>query len=151
MALKDWLVEQASRPDAKEPGECWEWHRAKATGGYGHVDAAATYGTNLTHRVAYIVAYGPLERGLTVDHICRNRLCYRPSHLRAMTLRENIMAEGSTVPSRLNALKTHCPRGHELSKGNLVLSHLKDGRRDCLICNRAQSTAWRLARKAESS
>lgn len=35
------------------------------------------------------------------------------------------------------ANKTHCPRNHKLVEGNLVLSLLEKGRRDCLACARA--------------
>lgn len=35
-----------------------------------------------------------------------------------------------------NKKKTHCPKGHPLAKGNLVLSALKLGKRSCLTCRR---------------
>ena len=36
----------------------------------------------------------------------------------------------------INKSKTHCPKGHQLVKGNLVLSALKSGKRSCLTCRR---------------
>lgn len=35
-----------------------------------------------------------------------------------------------------NAIKTHCPRQHQLIEPNLVLSHLRQGKRRCLACDR---------------
>lgn len=40
-----------------------------------------------------------------------------------------------TLPNH-NKNKTHCPRGHPLIEGNLVLSALKQKRRSCLKCRR---------------
>lgn len=34
---------------------------------------------------------------------------------------------------------THCPKGHWLGGANLVPSALADGRRSCLVCNRART------------
>ena len=42
-----------------------------------------------THRLSYIDANGPIPDGLTIDHLCRNKRCVRPSHLEAVTSAEN--------------------------------------------------------------
>ena len=39
--------------------------------------------------------------------------------------------------SNPNKNKTHCPKGHPLKEGNLVLSELKRGRRRCRTCRNA--------------
>lgn len=60
---------------------------------------------------------------------------------RRALLRATREAEG-WVPSRgiagVNALKTHCPQGHPLVEGNLVLNRLKKGHRVCLTCRKAR-------------
>lgn len=34
--------------------------------------------------------HGEIPPSLTVDHICRNKLCVNPSHLRLLTLADNV-------------------------------------------------------------
>lgn len=43
----------------------------------------------LAHRVAYELYKGKIPPGLTVDHLCFNRLCQKPQHLEAVTIQEN--------------------------------------------------------------
>lgn len=42
------------------------------------------------HRLAWVLARGPIPGGLLVLHSCDNRACYRLSHLRLGTQSENI-------------------------------------------------------------
>ena len=43
------------------------------------------------HRIAYIKANGAIPKGFTIDHLCRNRGCFNPQHLEAVTRGENVM------------------------------------------------------------
>lgn len=73
------------RPDL---GNCWVWNGRKIWGGYG-----LTYWHSiqwLVHRVSYTIRVGPIPEGLTLDHLCRNRACLRPSHLEPVTNLENV-------------------------------------------------------------
>lgn len=95
--------------------ECWVWQAARSSNGYGtFYDGARTV---RAHRFAYEAAVGLIPEGLTIDHLCRTRACVNPAHLEPVTSRENILR--GTSPSALHAVKTHCPRGHELSGENL--------------------------------
>jgi hypothetical protein len=68
-------------------GECWEFTGKSVVDGYGRVKIK---GKNLmVHRVMYELLVGPIGEGMTIDHICRNRLCCNPDHLRQMTQLEN--------------------------------------------------------------
>lgn len=62
---------------ATGPG-CWEWTRARNSGGYGtfvYPDG------QLAHRFSWIVSFGPIPDGLDVLHKCDNPPCVRPDHL----------------------------------------------------------------------
>lgn len=84
------------------------------------------------HRVAYEMAVGPIPKGLEPDHLCRVRCCINPRHIEPVTHREN-MLRGATISSR-NARKTHCPRKHEYSPGNTLIT--PRGTRVCRTCKR---------------
>ena len=68
--------------------------------------------TYLEHRVAYEEAYGPIPEGLQIDHLCRNRQCCEPTHLEAVTQRENIERGENRAGGRLYVPPTHCKNGH---------------------------------------
>lgn len=109
---------------------CWEWTGHIEPDGYGLVRRE---GKNLrAHRFVFMMFKGEISQGLQLDHLCRNRRCVNPSHLEPVTHRENQM-RGETIIAA-NASKTHCPRGHELIEGNLVVTALKKGMRTCKRC-----------------
>lgn len=66
---------------------CWEWHGAKTTSGYGHFYFDGK--NRQAHRVSYIWANGPIPEGMQIDHICHNRACVNPAHLRPVTAKQN--------------------------------------------------------------
>ena len=66
---------------------CWNWNACKQPKGYGKFRFHG--GLFQAHRWSYAVFCGDIEDGDTVDHICRNPSCVRPSHLRKMSHSEN--------------------------------------------------------------
>lgn len=88
--------------------------------------------TRLIHRLVYEIAHGPIPKGMTVDHLCNNRLCINVAHLAIATRWENTLR--GTGPTAINARKTHCNNGHPLSGDNL---YTNGSSRRCRECHRA--------------
>jgi hypothetical protein len=109
---------------------CWLWTGTMLWTGYGQV--MINKKGKLAHRVAYELFVGAIPQGLTIDHLCRTRICVNPEHLQAVSQRVNTLR--GIGPSAVNARKTHCPRGHELSSDNLYVN--PQGKRTCKMCNR---------------
>jgi hypothetical protein len=81
-----------------------------------------------THRVAWILTNGEIPEGLVIDHLCRNRKCVNPTHMRIVTPKVNTMC-GFGV-GVIQKTKTLCLRGHEFDFVNM------DGSRRCKACDR---------------
>lgn len=62
-------VDRSGGPDA-----CWPWRGVHLPNGYGRYSAKA-FGTGVAHRVAWIITFGPVAKGLDVMHRCDNRTC----------------------------------------------------------------------------
>lgn len=102
----------AARDDvlAAQPDACWIWPGSCCNKGYGHIRTAGV--TKRVHIAAWELVKGrKVRRGYTLDHDCRNKACWRPSHMTEMTRAKNT-AKGnrdnprSTVAARA-ARKRH--------------------------------------------
>lgn len=66
---------------------CWEWTASKTTEGYGGIKIE---GASLrASRVAWMLTYGEIPKGLLVCHKCDNPPCCNPSHLFLGTNQDN--------------------------------------------------------------
>jgi hypothetical protein len=90
--------------------ECWTWRGAKNPKGYGHL--ACGRNPRSAHRIAWELSRGTIPSGMFIDHVCRNRTCVNPDHLRLVTPRQNAL-ENSMGMSALNLDKRFCVNGHE--------------------------------------
>lgn len=109
---------------------CYVWQGGKTRNGYGTVRHEGK--TYYVHRLAYEITYGVIPKGLQIDHLCRNRLCWKPEHLEAVTQRENLL-RGNTITAK-NAAATSCAKGHPYDNENTI--RLKNGHRVCRTCKR---------------
>ena len=112
---------------------CWIWRGRMLPEGYGYFAKTRT-----AHRFSYQLAR-PIPDGMTIDHLCRVRACYRPSHLEAVPSRVNVL-RGVGITA-VNARKLHCPAGHKYDRVRT------GGERMCSTCSIAQKRALRLARR----
>jgi len=65
---------------------CWTW-RTLNSSGYGAIKVNGKM--RAAHIVMYELEFGPIPDGLHIDHICRQRSCARPDHLRLATNKQN--------------------------------------------------------------
>lgn len=106
-------------------GDCWIWTASRSTAGYGHIrndDGRLV----VAHRVAYEQRFGPIPDGLVIDHLCRVRACVNPSHMEAVSNRENVLRGQS--PNIVAHLTGRCAKGHPL--------HSVQRQNYCLLCRR---------------
>jgi hypothetical protein len=81
----DYLLEDRGWTSA-----CWIWQRARS-GDYGCIwrNVAGQRRPTLAHRLSYEHHVGPIEEGLTIDHLCETKLCVNPDHLEPVSSGEN--------------------------------------------------------------
>ena len=70
---------------------CWNWTGATRTGyGLFSIKTDGGWKNIQAHRAAYELANGPIGEGLYIDHICHNKACVKPAHLREVTQKQNM-------------------------------------------------------------
>lgn len=134
---------------------CWPFDTVNSQNGYGHYRG---FGEWNAHRVAYVLVKGPIPANHHIDHLCRTLSCVNPSHLEAVTPRENVRRglnhalrswhqysrEGTPFLQR-----TTCKRGHDLTEpGNG--DHFPIAGRVCRPCRKRREAEYR-ARKAAAA
>lgn len=68
-------------------GDCWSWIGSKDGKGYGRLNIAKYL--HPAHRWSYERLVGEIAEGMVIDHLCHNRACVRPDHLRQATIKQN--------------------------------------------------------------
>lgn len=125
---------------------CWLWLAPLGGKGYAQFDVTVRgrrilfYG----HRYALAASGVPLLDGMVVDHICRVRHCVNPEHLRQITNKENVLV--GIGLSAVNARKTRCKRGHDLTDER-VFRMTSTGQRICRPCHAELERQYRADRK----
>lgn len=122
---------------------CWQWRGALGHGGYG---CFWYEGRNISAHVmaCHLFLGTPINRPRTetIDHLCRNRWCVRPSHLRPGLHSTNILM---ALDRHRNTIKTHCPQGHEYTVENTIVGMSPTGRpwRKCRTCHNEHQRDYR--------
>ena len=131
---------------------CWRWKAHIHRHGYGAFYMTIDKKEKMlsSHRVAL---WFEGRCNLTVvrganddiaDHLCKNRACVRPSHLRIVTATVNIL-ENSVGPAAINLRKTQCKRGHPFNKENTSVS--QKGGRTCRTCHNKRNHEYKKSLK----
>lgn len=109
---------------------CWEYNGGSVGSGYRTIyhDGKCHY----AHRLSYEFYKGKIPAGLVVDHLCHNRACMNPEHLRVCTQKENV--GGVQQPIEI------CPK----CGTKRVAYTRKNGtvQRQCPCCARERQRAW---------
>lgn len=76
-----------SKVEKKTDAECWNWTAGKDLHGYGQFSLRNRQ--TGAHRIAWMIANGPIPYGLLVMHSCDNSSCCNPNHLTLGTAKTN--------------------------------------------------------------
>ena len=124
-----------------EDDDCWVSNYSTGSHGYAQVgwfNRVDGRGMTTAHRASWKYHYGDDPGDMTVDHLCRNRRCVRPDHLRLLGNRDN---------ARMNSAAGHyplewsCHRNHPAERRSTVTGV-------CLDCHRIASKRYE-SRKAD--
>ena len=120
---------------------CFIWQGSLDRDGYGTFYFMKK--ARRAHRVAYYFANGSIPDEMVIDHICRNRNCVNPEHLRCITKTQNTLENSNSVGA-INKMKQFCKFGHPLDR--------KYGKqRYCSICSSEKSSRLRKKWREEAN
>lgn len=121
--------------------DCWISTYSTASHGYAQIgwqDGRTRYAV-LAHRASWELVNGPVPMGMTLDHLCKQKQCVNPDHLRVLSNYENARrTRGRDWPLG------QCVNGHPQSETYQQPS----GKRVCRPCNRAWQRRYQERQRA---
>jgi hypothetical protein len=138
------MAERLLKRSYRTESGCLVWDGSVGSTGYGQLPTSHPKRSVVAHRAAYEAWIGPIPDGLQIDHLCRNRRCIEPTHLEAVTPRENLLR--SSAPNAIAARRSTCKNGHEWTDATTYRT--KKGSRVCRTCHRLYERARYQPRKA---
>ena len=78
-----------SRVGEAGPASCWRW-LGHYRGGYGRFSVTRRWHVE-AHRAVYALVHGSAPAGMDIMHLCDNKFCVNPEHLRAGSRSENLL------------------------------------------------------------
>jgi len=121
---------------------CWMWRAYKDKHGYGRFQVGDR--PQAAHRYSWFLVHGYLPEypEFELDHLCGNRACVNPDHLRVATHKENTLRSASFVAE--NSEKLYCKNGHEYNQENTYIR--PNGARDCRACGKERVRRYKQGR-----
>lgn len=112
---------------------CWPWAGPMHKLGYGLSSRPGPpRQKGMAHRMVWEYLVGPIPPGMTIDHVCLNRGCVNPAHMRLLTQSQNVKARCEMIPA---AIRSSCDHQRETDANGKLLV--------CKVCYDAAITRYR--------
>lgn len=127
--------------DKRSDDECWPWVGKSKIDGYGVIGVGGRQSRKmLAHRAVWTVLKGPIPKGdgyhgTVVMHVCDNRLCCNPAHLRLGTQADNITDMNDKHRSPFPIVQGEAHRNAVMSE-DMAREVLQSAERNCEIARR---------------
>lgn len=112
--------------------ECWIWMGATHGNGYSRMERDGRQQS--IHIIMFELFVERITDGNVIHHLCNNKLCCNPSHLKQVTHSENISISRKQKTESIN----HCECGHQYTKDNLLKCNTH---RRCKTCKNIRERA----------
>lgn len=130
------LAEEVINRCVIEQNGCITWEGAHDGKGYPHAYLEGR--TARVFRFLYVWFIGLVPINHELHHRCENKACVNPFHVEPVTKSEHKFFKHP------QALRTHCPKGHELTLENTYVLKNKTRqnsyKRSCRICERERKS-----------
>lgn len=137
---------------------CWDW--IGALNSVGRPCWSIQSRAVLAYRIAWEAFRGRIPAGMTVDHLCGNKVCVNPAHMEIVSRSVNskrgrpefrlVTAPEAVAPDVVREVRdpNRCIWGHDLTVPGARTTNPYHGK--CRVCKREQQAAWKARARAAS-